>query len=86
MGRSGDHLDIEMRPRRSGNRVLPAREEKLRKRSLKEQLWHGWHGCVFVFLLCSSMSTLDSDKNIFEAVGEDHLVANSSHLFLISQP
>mmetsp|Transcript_73716 Transcript_73716/g.149113 ORF Transcript_73716/g.149113 Transcript_73716/m.149113 type:complete len:129 (+) Transcript_73716:50-436(+) len=38
LGRSGDHLDIEMRPRRSGNRVLPAREEKLRKRSLKEQL------------------------------------------------
>ena len=36
------------------------------------------------------MSTLDSEKPIFEAVGEDHLVANSSHQFfdkpaLISQ-
>eukprot|EP00435_Cladocopium_sp_Y103_P053108 s1285_g16.t3 len=38
LGRSGDHLEIEMTARRSGSNRSTAREEKSRKRSRKEQL------------------------------------------------
>ena len=65
LGRSDDHddhLEIEMRemrPRRSGSKgSTAAREEKLRTRSLKEQLWHGMVG-VWFWVICNDLTTTE---------------------------